>query len=1276
MRLWCGLALAVFILFSHTGLAEDTPLVASLKEAGQSLKQTQDLLRKENPEKKDRDDLLAAAREGLKQTAVTVGHLKTELQGVLDRIHGKNPPKRESDDPSFPYRMDHNTHSFLRGQILQGDVRQAAQLIELSTVNVKLVEYFYHFAQAAGAAKGIRRIPYGDYVNIRIQLQNALNTLERFFPSLPPFPMGPIDNEGKITFDETLLEGFFDFMNPSGSQPLPDGAKKMLTNMVRTIDTAAHTINFFHRAYPQKKNDEALQHLTATLTSAPGFADCVNLARGMGDFDGAPCQPRPFLNGLNTYIDFYEKLSGAAQNILSTILDFFVRFKEDEGVDADDASYRALHADMTKFVKKAAFSAAIKDKWDALSKDIFGDLRTLRNSMHEGAVFHKYMKGLVAKHGLLPREGFDDDYQENLEAAKALRQRFVQQKLDKLDESIERIGVDTSCKAFLDNDQKKDFKTINTLVSAQGDAKAEASANGYRRLVWLNEVKVGSALSIQNTQLKDVMVAGLSLHTALRLIVPNIVHTRKLLGKDVGTDLPGIGLEKNDAAGALSTVMRHYRFPEWKQVISASEEAYVDVLRGYAKEQKLEGNLAEEEFRGKIDSGMRKQFREQMNESAKRLRTLHEWRDKIRNNAAVLADPPIATILQIDTAFTGEQDKRMAAEINKSLIEVFLPTFIEEYIRRKNPDITRDDFTRAYNKLKSTFTIDQFMDQMEWYAWPDYKDGKSEARWALIQDGTHKLREPPYDGPFRKPGRFSGARVAIIGAEEFKILYRYPVLCARLLNHTMDSYQRKLDYLDHAIRKEFYSSPALQLDDAYKGYDDDKFQVTMERYLGNAVAEANKILRLKKTKDVLDYFVPNLPIMNLVLRYHPDQKLAICEEQRDRKLWDERTQLVLDGVSMAATGAAYIPVLAPVGIAVEGIVLVIEGYRAWVKYEEMKTAERILFAGGTQIDFESTEENRYLLRQMEAAYAESLAIVAVHAAMVAPAVAMKLPALRKLPGLMARSPKAFMRAFKSIAADVRAARAAAELEANIARQAIQNGERSIWFATSPTRLARVLRFLDGVRHRIMVPFVKLGVAQRWMHKTLYQRIYMNLAWRKAHKLVWNVGGLAKDVFFNLPWSVMGYSGGNGLISRAIQTYFTYEMVMWTVHAFQGVSDASTELVMDRVHQDPDTYGDLVDGMYDGEYRHSDLVLIIQIDDKLGAFYREKTHDLVTEYGKAQTREERGAVLQNLRNLEAQLVTELAAEEAKDGFDPNRVRVMRRTRRQVRESIRQIALTNR
>jgi hypothetical protein len=313
---------------------------------------------------------------------------------------------------------------------------------------------------------------------------------------------------------------------------------------------------------------------------------------------------------------------------------------------------------------------------------------------------------------------------------------------------------------------------------------------------------------------------------------------------------------------------------------------------------------------------------------------------------------------------------------------------------------------------------------------------------------------------------------------------------------------------------------------------------------------------------------------------------------------------------------------------------------------------------------DTIELSQFYLREMEGIYGDALAKFAIHAAMVAPAVVMKLPALTKLPGFMARTPKAFMRAFKSVQAEWRAARA---LEQAAAKQAINAEAKALWFTQSTSRLARTLDLLNRMRHKLISPFVRLGLAERWTHRTFFQRFYQNLSLRRLHRLILNVPGAAIDVFMNFPWSIMGYQWGNGLLATGFQAYSLYEMTTWIIHGVQGVSEAATEMVMERVHNDPESYRDLVDGMYDGEFTQSDLVAMIEMDDKLGAEYRDRSHKLVGEFYKALGPAERRAAFENFAAMERELDRQIKEEEKKPGFDPNKVRILRRTHRHVKRT---------
>lgn len=1242
--------------------AADPAFVAKFREEQAVYEQAKRLLQDPQVGTKQ-EELKRVSTAGMEAIEAAVEALKSDIDKLIDGVHGSTTRRDEPMDPFFPFRLDQNTHSLIRAYTLQGNAAPGAILFQLVVGNVRLVSDWLTFAHAGALGDGKPRMAYGSFQVVRSQLSGALDTAQRFFPSLPPFPASR-EEGGRRTIEESLLEPLFAFFSATqDGAGLPNQAKDGLRRGVQVIDDSVLGIENYHNFYPQKNNEAALQHLTLSLSSLPGFHECVSLARGLSDFEGEPCQPKAFEQGMKKYIDFYEKNAGASTALLSTVLEYFANFKEDEGADPTDQKWDELRVAIDWHIRNARFHDRIKERWPGVSREIFGDKARLKRLYGNGPGLHDFLREEIRKAGLAPKSGFEGDYFENVHAAKIILEKFQGQKLEKAPESFERIRASTSCKAFLDKDTANSPWTVNTLVAADLGPRDVASTAGGRRLIWAAEAKAGNAVAIQNTQLPDKMLGGLSQRVAMMLVVPNLVQTRLLMNKGAGEDLNSLGV-RGDGGDALKLVMGHFRLPEWKKVVAASEDAYWGMIRGFFEDTKREGDFGDARTRRDAEEAFREKFKTDMREGAERLREIQRLLDDVKQNAARNADPAIATILQIPTAYTGEEDRRMAAQINESLIQTFLPTIIAEYIYRKWPESrrNRDVYAQHYNQLKGTFTIDQFMDQMEWYAWPDYAEG-SRVRWALVRDGTIGPREPPYDGAFRKPGTFSGSRTPILGHEEFKLLYRYPVLCARLLNHTLDSYQRKLDYLDYAQKQLFYRFPALKWKDEWKRYDDARFDTAMEAFLENASNEANKVMAMKSTKEILDYFVPNLPLMNTLLRYHPDQKLSLCEEQRTRKLWEERTNAALTGVAIAATAVAYVPVLAPVGLAVDGIILVIEAMRAYEKYQQMQDAERLQMAGASQLDEATMEENRYLFREMEMAYAQAMARFAITAAAATPAVVMQFPKLVKIPGLMMRTPKAFMRAAKAMRAEYQAARQVEMAAARLATQSEQSA--GLWFQTSKSRLARAINLLNTARHKLMSPLQRLGVVQRWTHKSFYERFYLNFTWRRAHRFLGNIPGAAKDLLLGFPFSVMGYSWGNGLLVQGFQFWALSEMSISLMHAVQQANDVTVELVMERVHQDPATYGDLMNGMYEGEYRQTDLIAMVRFDDKLGAEYRKKATELMDAYSNSLSAEERSNAIKNLEGVERDLGRQIDEEEKRpNGADPNKVRIMKRTRRQV------------
>ena len=135
-----------------------------------------------------------------------------------------------------------------------------------------------------------------------------------------------------------------------------------------------------------------------------------------------------------------------------------------------------------------------------------------------------------------------------------------------------------------------------------------------------------------------------------------------------------------------------------------------------------------------------------------------------------------------------------------------------------------------------------------------------------------------------------------------------------------------------------------------------------------------------------------------------------------------------------------------------------------------------------------------------------------------------------------------------------------------------------------------------------------------------------------------------------------------MLARGVQVWGLYELTLWGVHSISNVREAATVLTLERIQQDPATYGDLIEAMHQGEITHAELLTIVQLDDDLAAKFRTSLHDWSKAFDAATTKEERAEVVVNLETLEINLRAELVKTESEPGFDPAKARMWRRVLR--------------
>ncbi len=1200
-------------------------------------------------EKREANDkeLADLGSEGMELVGDTAAALKGHFEPLLKSVLGAK--CRAWDDFAHEPRSDELAliTVLLRADVIGGNPARPLAFLDALTANLHLSSIWLLSAHAFIVGSGKLRLAYGDYRTIRTQMEKGGELLKQIFPQIGVLPLGLLSVEGKYDPHSVRAAELYDFFSVPPKNELPAEAKKMLTALVSMIDGVVFGFDAYRRSYPQKNSEAVLNFLSVELVNEPGALDCIQVARGLSDFDGKICNPPAFAKALDKYLDFYKRVGSGETLILPTIEEFLTSLYEEKGkgVAADDLAL--LAKDLVAYIDKSGFHPRIKERWPKLQDRIFGDTEALKKLMGRGPALHAFLSAAIRAEGLVSPMGFDGDYFENVEAVKILKERFEKEKLQ-IRPALKRIRVIDACTPFLEG--KDTSWTVNTLVAASLPPRLESSAAGFQRLVWAHEVLVGETQSIQNSMLEERMVSGLGGYYSLRLLLPNLVQLRFLLGRGAPKDLEDLaGVTEKEIPEALALVKMHYRFPETGYLISETERAFFQMVNAAWDA----GNEKVAEAKAKSDWFIAK-YRRELNSGAATLREIVSTKEKVKKEAARLASPAIAEVLQIPVEFTGEYDKRYAAQINDSLINTFLPLLIRDYIYRKYPTAKRDRdlYAKYYNELKSTFSLDQFMDQLDWYWGMDLvraarDEGAAEFRFADVQSGKKRIDELP-PKPLRRPD--------FIGVEELKLLWAYPTFAARLLNHTMESFQRKLDYLEYAEKQSFYRFPMLKWEDNYKTYDDSRYELLLSAFLIHGQKQVKEIWKRTEPKELLDYVVPNLPLLDLVLRGHPDQKRGICQIQKDRGLWEKGTDIALTSTAAVASTIAMVPPLAPVGLAIDGVLLVIEGVRAYGKYQEFLQAEALWVTGSAQLEDSVHDDGGYLLRELEARYGEGIARVALQAAAMTPGTVVNLPLIARLPATIGRSVRAGFTGWRVAHAEFRAALA---VERAAAHASIAAHPKTFWWSVAGGRLAKALSFTKSAREHLMFPFVKLGLAQRWTQRTLFQRLYPNLAWRRVHKLAWSGGGFLKDAVLNLPFSAVGYGWGSGRLAKGVALYGLYELTLWGVHSVRNAQEVATAMMVERVQADPATYGDLVMAMHDGEITHSEMMAIIELDDTLGAKYRESLREWATAFSENSTADERKESMANFTRLEEELAKELTGVEGQKGFNPQRARMLRR-----------------
>lgn len=1055
--------------------------------------------------------------------------------------------------------------------------------------------------------------------------------------------------------------------------------------------------DYRRRFYPVLQNDAEMDFLADSIYQVPGVHSCLGIAKGVGDFTGPPCDFRAFKKALIDFITYHSKIAdhGVMWLAVQHIRDFLEgklgegdagfnelkrRFLAIQVSSAVNPNIREVWPNVVNFLfakepprdappgfktvrqlleeeNPSALKIFMSLKSVFLHKDV--GIGVCRNG---NAIFRRVDEGMAicgTSNDFLPSVAAIEDilkgFQHNVERViegSVLPGENTEQRLNSLSSRVGYVDASRhSCDIYTeksDPDKKlEDRRKAPWVMYSEGyqllgddpeklvsaDPRATGSSNGFQRLVWNHNVKLGNAATIQETvEWPKKQLAGLGIAVPKRSMVTNWVFVKALMSDgDVSeTKLKEIGIS-DKTPEVVKFAEARYGFPTYEFTIDHAKRAFKNMMRSYAiqaellpkphevaariagRDKKTQAEVEaeieraiEDAFNSKykdIVRHFRREHRAQALLASRMLKKLKEMQEDLKKGIPPRGFPGVGQAIAEENgmpgfdAFLGERGpggERVQREnnfwanfMNQEIRRKYIPWKIERELRAQHPEWNDQRIREEVARL----TPGQLRDRVLTHA-------------EIIE--ALKYHGAPYMGSHWH---------SIVWSIDPDKRPLQNVLVTRT-NHA-DMMRQIVPDIEQAIAQLEYQFIFLKHNDFWKKYDGSEasYEEGQNNYLRNIVTKANELSRVtdgaddeaEEIEQILDRVVPNLPLMDIVLRIYPQFKRQLCTEQNDRKVTEQRTDIALavaDGVSLAV---ACVPPLASIGGAAYlvslGASLVVHTHRAWKRAKEIEDAKAIDLATGPQNEFNQAAVNELYYQEMEGEYAMALVMVGIDVALAVPGIAAKpvrTAVGQGAKGMMSLSASAGLRLLKG---------------------GMRYGRRF------PGRFVALINPFSkpGQRAAAMSglnPFTRLGLAYPWRHHpTLWTRLAPHFSWqsgipiwRRIVGVPWQVSVWAvKDVLGNFPWILLGQRWATTRLARGVQLYMLASgaigVGLWLGGYFEDRGIQRMTMVM---LEHPEAYADLQQEMQRGNISKEEMRMIAELDFELGNAVRAEYEQIAVD----------------------------------------------------------------
>lgn len=1161
------------------------------------------------------------------QSGKRLGALKAEFAATLGAFRGSSEiserNKRREDD-SFYDRLGPWLAPVVRAHVLEGgrSLDPVVELLELSVGTPVLMKVRLGLSQVSAVVEYLKeelqelptdqrewplpRTSQENYESIRSDLEREMARLHTIFPGLPALDRNRVQNAKDLQLLNTELGKFEQSLTKPGSALFRAHHDRIKQAIISVFQAVSNIQGFSTEAFPALSRDEDSTRLTMELLSNPRYAECSSLGHAsVGEgyvrsdiFEGPACDIQSFPTALKSYMDFHEKQAG--YGILPALLELMGNFESQ--LLAGKISWKEIESKATKnFEQLGSLNGWTLPAWLQIKKNVFSKPEELQKRLGQGLELHDYLATKFQEAGVDPLLGVDMSFTPTLFAAKDEIQLF-QNAVPAGAQKIDRLSATSDCRAFNAHSVAKSPYVVWTEklvpISAEEDRWTDTSPStqGFQRLVWGHKIRVGNAVNLRRTEYPDRLLAGSLKWTALSRYIPNLVLLRMFNGAVIkdGAGLDAIGVRDGSTDFGFA---REKGSPPWEKVIAESRTAFSQMLQDFKthNEDLISPEAAQNE--GTVRALFRERYRQELVLAAKEMR---RWGDRFEKiNTSDTHEDRYQAIQQVPkhelcTLFglsALQCPPGIESPLHMSLMRDLFPKIKENYFKRhpelpKNGDFTPDMFMEELVMHRGVIGGDKPVTGLEGAEIPRYKYYVSNwitqeiyVSWATQISKLQKIHE-----------------------------------------HTQNVYERPKAQLESMRAMLFHLFPPLRVQvavagtgesvPAWKWLEDDaaQFERVMQAYTQEAATLINQIQALDTEKEVLDFLLPVLPLVDQTLRFFPENKTQVCSEYGWRGFWKGTEQ---GSMAIAEVAASASMGLGPVGVAVGAgifaVALTVDYQRLQQERAELARNKAHELASWSQVSLGTSAQTTRVVDQMDRAYGADVTAFYVRTGLTgafAGYSALKnLAVLGRVPGAIAQGNKAYLASMRTASwKKIRSAKPRIRLAAM--RTGMKTG-RGFW-------------------RQILSRLERQGVTSRsWPHRSLAERwnnpLLTDKRWGVLRPVV-NVPGAVVPWAFhyagNLPFSFFRRTAGSGVLGMSYNSYVWASLATLTLgYVQENFNLAWKELAWDALKRDPYLYEPLMLRLMNGEMSPDALRAVVAADQKYRAVWEDAFKELVAKQNK-------------------------------------------------------------